>query len=196
MCIDRNSMCPQDIGNALSDIKGKNFISSKRKIKKIIDANFMVLEYYTQFKLPDVIEVHILTKKPSFAINFENDKDSFYLVDSAGYVLGKSNQSALPKITLSENRGFDIGKKVDEKTLLALNLIDGIFKMYQTGTGTISEGNLIVDLPDGIKVIFPLENADRDYLLGSLRLIYSNIKNEKEKTYSQIDMRYDNPVLR
>jgi hypothetical protein len=55
---------------------------------------------------------------------------------------------------------------------------------------------LLVELPGQIRVIFPLE-GDSDILLGGLRLIYSKIKEDGNLAgYSQIDMRYKNPVLR
>ena len=55
---------------------------------------------------------------------------------------------------------------------------------------------MIVKIAGGVKVIFPLE-GDIDVLLGSLRLILSQLNNdEREIRIGSIDLRFENPVLR
>jgi hypothetical protein len=69
--------------------------------------------------------------------------------------------------------------------------------MYQVGLSEMQNGTLLVELPGQIRVILPLEDADSQLLLGSLRLIYSTIQSgENKNLYDEIDMRYKNPVLR
>jgi hypothetical protein len=69
--------------------------------------------------------------------------------------------------------------------------------MYQIDTGEVQNDTLLVELPGQIRVILPLEDADSQLLLGSLRLIYSTIEGGTNKNlYKEIDMRYKNPVLR
>jgi hypothetical protein len=68
--------------------------------------------------------------------------------------------------------------------------------MYQVRDFTVQDDSLLVELPGQIRVIFPLD-GDSQILLGSLRLIYSKIQNEgNPEKYSQIDLRFKNPVLR
>jgi hypothetical protein len=68
--------------------------------------------------------------------------------------------------------------------------------MYQVGQSSIQDGSLLVELPGQIRVIFPLE-GDSEILLGSLRLIYSKVREDGNLAgYSQIDLRFTNPVLR
>ena len=54
-----------------------------------------------------------------------------------------------------------------------------------------AEATLTVELPTAVRVIFPLEESrDKDVLLGTLRLIYSQV------TDRQIDLRFKNALLR
>ncbi len=193
VCVDQDTRCNPEIEKSLSSLNNKSFFNAKKQIKKILNNNFMILEYSVQFKLPNILQVNILTKKPSFGIN--NGIDDYYLVDSAGHILAKTNQTVLPYIVL-DGQTYQTGDKVDDKVLNALKLIDGVYKMYQTKSGTLEKDTLFVNLPGQVSVIFPVTDFDRDLLLGSLRLIYSNIRNGEGQTYSQIDMRYRNPVLR
>ena len=67
--------------------------------------------------------------------------------------------------------------------------------MYQVNVGNIENDSLLVDITPKVRVIFPLE-GDYKVLLGGLRLIYTKITTDYSGIYSQIDMRYKNPVLR
>ena len=88
-----------------------------------------------------------------------------------------------------------VGETVSTHDLFALNLILGVNEMYQVLYGTITNDALVVDIPPSVRVIFPLE-GDSEVLLGGLRLIYAKVTADYLGTYSQIDMRYKNPVLK
>jgi hypothetical protein len=63
--------------------------------------------------------------------------------------------------------------------------------MYQISKGEIDGNSLVVELPTAVRVIFPLDGTkDKDVLLGSLRLIYSEV------TDKEIDLRFKNALLR
>jgi hypothetical protein len=88
-----------------------------------------------------------------------------------------------------------VGESISTRDLFALNLILGVNEMYQVLYGTITNDALVVDIPPSVRVIFPLE-GDSEILLGSLRLVYTKVTTSYLGIYSQIDMRYKNPVLR
>jgi len=168
---------------------------AKRELDKKLESNLLVSAYTIQFKLPDILRTDIIVKKPIFALkNISSGK--FSLVDDEGTVLFVSKETNLPTAEVNYNLPL-VGEKISDESLFALELISGLSKMYQVNTGTIDGETLLVDIPGSIRVIFPLVDADRDYLLGSLKLIYSNIRDDNGRLlYSQIDLRYKNPVLK
>ena len=193
-CINKGANCPSEILNEITPINGKKMFFARRDIKKLLNNNFLVVEFSIQYKLPNILEIETLLKEPIFGI-LKKDSNEYILIDKEGNVLSKSSGTQLPYIIINEQLP-DAKTNIGQEKLNALKLIDGVGKMYQTRTGVIEGGTLLVDLPGPVRVIFPLTDIDREYLLGSLRLIYSNITNSEGRKYSQIDMRYANPVLR
>ena len=91
---------------------------------------------------------------------------------------------------------LQVGSSVSAQELFALELIQGIWQMYQVGLGELKDDGLVVELPGRITVIFPKE-GDKDILLGEVRLVYGKVENiDTLGKYSQIDLRFKNPVLR
>lgn len=93
-----------------------------------------------------------------------------------------------------------MGEKVSQENLFVLNLIYSLYSSYQVGGGKIENQGLVIQLPQGITVIFPLE-GDEAVLLGSLRVILDrlneDIKDSRiEKEVKVIDLRFQNPVLK
>ena len=147
-----------------------------------------------QYKIPNTLQMDVLIKKPVFAIK-SSVSNTFGLIDQYGTVLALSENSTLPNIVATSDLP-KVGTRVDDKILFALNLAGGVFQMYQVKDGIMSENTLLVELPGQIKVIFPLE-GDYKVLLGSLRLIYSKLQIDSNAVkYTQIDLRFKNPVVR
>jgi len=193
VCVSQYGACPPQIELGIENKTPASLYSTKNKIKKFLKSQLIVSNYSTQFKLPDILIVNIIIKKPSFVL--KNDSNQEILIDKDGFVLGTGYNSALPEIDLTGNLK-KVGEIIDQDQLFALNLISGVNEMYQVRTGEIQDNTLVVELPSGIKVIFPL-NGDSQVLLGSLRLIYSKIQNNNQNVkYSQIDLRFKNPVLK
>lgn len=195
-CKSQYGDCPQQILDQLSTIEGKNLFYAKRGITKILKTEFLVSDYSLQFKIPNILHAELLVKKPVIA--FKDVKSgSLVLVDAEGKVLSLSNgvDSALPVISVDEGLA-KVGQNIGNVNLFALKLASGINQMYQVRDFSIQEGNLLVELPGQIRVILPLD-GDSQILLGSLRLIYSKIQDEGNiGKYSQVDLRFTNPVLR
>ncbi|MFI5241204.1 MAG: hypothetical protein ACHQUA_02090, partial [Microgenomates group bacterium] len=120
---------------------------------------------------------------------------SYILVDKEGNILMEAATSSLPILVVNHDLE-KTGYKISSEDLFSLNLIGGVFEMYQKNSGEIREGSLVVELPGPINVIFPIGEGDKDLLLGSLRLIYSKIQEEGLTNYHEIDLRFRNPVLR
>jgi hypothetical protein len=192
-CESQFGKCPDGINSDLQSLKTKNLFDARRKAESYLKNNFLVSDYSIQFKLPNIMRVNIIVKKPYFALK-DVVSGKFELIDQKGVVLAISDSSGLPTVELSDTLK-KVGEVVDKKYLFALNLISGVSEMYQVRYGTITNDALVVDIPHGLRVIFPLE-GDSEVLLGGLRLIDTKISADYLGTYSQIDMRYKNPVLR
>jgi hypothetical protein len=192
-CQSQYGQCPKEIKNQTSFYDGKSLYLAKKGIKKDLSANYLVSDFSTQFKLPNILLVSILIKKPIFALK-NATSNSVVTVGSDGKVLSISDTSVLPTIITQETL-VSTGEYVGDSNLFALNLIQGISQMYQVNTAKIENDSLVVELPGSLEVIFPLE-GDYQVLLGSLRLIYSKVQTEQPGKYRELDLRFKNPVLR
>lgn len=183
-CKSQFGECPSSINSKFKILNYKSLFSAKVEISKILKKDALVSNFSTQFKLPNVLLVNLLLKRPTFAIK-DNQTGKIYSVDKDGRVLSEIASTTLPMVI----------QDGQIPNLFALNIVSGISQMYQIGYGTISNDALVVDMPTGVRVIFPLE-GDYEVLLGGFRLIYVKVTSNYLGTYSQIDMRYKNPVLR
>ncbi len=192
-CESQYGNCPADINSGLQSLNSKNLFDARQKANSYLKNNFLVSDYSIQYKLPNVMLINIIAKKPYFAIK-DSSSGKIMLIDQKGIVLAESENSGLPMVEVADSLK-KIGEEVDRKNLFALNLISGINEMYQVRYGMIANDALTVDIPHGLRVIFPLE-GDSEVLLGGLRLIYAKVTADYLGTYSRIDMRYKNPVLK
>jgi hypothetical protein len=192
-CKSQFGDCSSEINSKLQTLNSDNLFIAKNKASSYLKKNFLVSDFSTQFKLPNILLINIIAKKPYFAIK-DSLSGKYELIDRNGIILALSDSSGLPAVSVSEPLK-KVGEAVDSRDFFALNLISGINEMYQIGYGKIENDALLVDMPTGVRVIFPLE-GEPQVLLGGLRLIYTKVTANYLGTYSQIDMRYKNPVLR
>ena len=170
--------CRTQYGECPFELESGNLYQTKRKITKNLKNNYLVTDFSMQFKLPNILLVNVLVKKPIFAIQDVSNK--IFLIDKDGKILSTVDSTSLPMVV----------QESSIPNLFTLNLMQGISQMYQINIGRIENDSLVVELPTSIKVIFPL-SGDSQVLLGSLRLVYPKIG-----TYREIDLRFKNPVLR
>lgn len=193
-CRSQYGTCPKEVTDKINLFNGKSLFTARNSVSKILKSDFLVSGFSLQFRIPNILQTEVLVKKPVIAFK-DNGSDYMILVDTEGKVLSEASDSALPTITgITSLSG--VGQKVSDKDIFALNLANGVYQMYQVRDFTVQDDSLLVELPGQIRVIFPLD-GDSQILLGSLRLIYSKIQNEgNPEKYSQIDLRFKNPVLR
>lgn len=193
-CQSQYGSCPEEIVSKLNLLNGKSLFFAKKSASNIIKSTFIVSDYSMQYKIPNTLQLDVLIKKPKFTIK-SGISNTYALIDQSGIVLGLSGNSTLPDIVINSDLP-KVGTKVDEKTLFALDLAGGVFQMYQVRDSVFADNTLLVELPGQIRVIFPLE-GDYKVLLGSLRLIYSKLQSDSNTAkYTQIDLRFKNPVVR
>lgn len=193
-CKTQYGACSQPLGAQVYSHNGENLIKAGRGIAKSLKSNFLVSDFSLQFKLPNILLADLLIKKPETAL-LNKYSGEVALVDSSGIVLTYEKETNLPKVEITDALPKP-GEKVSDDEMSALKIIAGVFDMYQVSNAEISEKSLVIDLPGQIRVLFPL-GGDSQVLLGALRLIYAKVtSSELAGKYSQIDLRFKNPVLR
>jgi hypothetical protein len=179
-CESQYGVCPEDIVSLVRLDTPKPLVQSKREIMNKLKGNLLISDYSIQYGFPNKLKVSILIKKPRFAI-LNKDTGKYLLVGADGKIVGYADETSLPTVSQSG----------DIPNILALELMEGVFAMYQISKGEIDGNSLVVELPTAVRVIFPLDGTkDKDVLLGSLRLIYSEV------TDKEIDLRFKNALLR
>lgn len=193
-CKSQFGSCPEGVLTKINLFNGKNLYTAKRNIGKTLLSDFAISNYSFQYKLPNILEIYLVVKKP-FATLVDRNSNKIALVDADGKILSFGLDSSLPTVA-TDQVGQKEGEKVTDKEFFALRIIAGVFQMYQIRTGEMNADRLVVELPPQIRVIFPLY-GDSDVLLGSLRLIYSKISDPGQMgRFSEIDLRFKNAVLR
>jgi len=181
-CYNQYGLCSNDFITKIKPVLGKSVAEAKKKITEEFNNTKQIEKYSSRFKLPSTLRIDLILKKAKYAIQNKNTKE-IVLVDDKGMVLEQVDKTNLPYIIVD-------GSLTDNKQLFALELMYGIYYLYQVKTGEIVNDSLEVIIPKEGKIIFPLE-GERDVLLGSLKLVLSRAGNFKE-----IDLRYKNPVIR
>lgn len=192
-CQSQYGECAREIEKDLSAFNGKNLYTAKSGASKYLKANYLVSDFSLQFKLPNVLSVQILAKKPVFAV-FNRDRSLCALIDAEGRVLSIGAETTLPHVYANQDLPKP-GENISAGNFFALKLMAGVFEMYQVVSGELQNGSLTVDLPGSIRVIFP-EEGDTEVLLGALKLIYTKTQGENSGKFTQVDLRFKNPVLR
>lgn len=193
-CKSQYGDCPREVLDRLGSFNGKSLFFVKNGVRKVLKSEFMISDFSLQFKLPNIVQTELLVKKPIFALK-DDKSGNIALVDKDGQVLSEASGTVLPTVGVSGGLPKE-GQDVGVTNLFALNIASGVNQMYQVGNSRIINGTLLVELPGQIRVIFPLE-GDTQILLGSLRLVYLKIQEDNNPGgYSEIDLRFKNPVLR
>lgn len=193
-CRSQIGQCPKEIYAKLESSNNKSLFRVRREVASALSSDYTINDYSTQLRLPNIYSIYIIVKRPAFSI-LDRSTGKYLMCDSQGRVLSVadgSNTLVIIKDTVSEK----VGDYVNATDVFASKVIKGVNSLYQVGTGTIQNDTLVVDLPGEIRVIFPVEGQDVDILLGSLRLIYTKLTTNYLGIYSQIDLRYKNPILR
>lgn len=176
------------ISNFPISISAKTLFFAKRELKNKLEHDPLIVDYSIQFRLPNILEVNLIVKKPIFAV-FNKNTNKYFELSKDGNITSITDSTTLPYVI----------QDTESINLFILNIIYELNRIYQVKVGEIKNGSMLVDMPRGIRVIFPLESDNRGshkiYVAG-LNLIYSKINSDYEGKYKEIDLRFINPVLR
>lgn len=196
VCRSQYGPCNSEIDKKLDSLNGNSLYQVKRSIKEYFKKEPLVSAYSFQLKLPSTLQVYLIENKVYFSVT-DKERKTFALTDKEGKVIKLQNTNNLPFLVV-EATPPAIGETIKPEYLFALNLIYTLNSSYQVDSGTITGDSLEVNLPSGMKVVFPLE-GDHDTLIGSLSLILTKLNDEAKDSnikVSIIDLRFKNPVLK
>lgn len=187
-CYNQYGLCSNEFLTKVNPVLNGSFDTAKKKITEEFKNTKLIEKYSFRFKLPATLRIDLILKKPKYALYSKNTNE-IAVLDGEGEVLEKVENTNLPYVVTSDNLP-NVGEMVESKKTFALEIIYGIYYLYQVKSGEIVSNSLEVKIPEAGKIIFPLE-GERDILLGSMKLILSRAGKFKE-----IDLRYKNPVIR
>lgn len=198
-CSTPQGECRDDIESKLSSYKGALLYDSILKIKKDMDSHPYVLSYSLVPMFPPGILVNIKQSSPRYAISSQ-ESTNIALVDSDGRILEYVNGTQIPLLRSYTLRGA-VGQSVDSKSYESAQILKLLNEQYKVETASLDNSGFEFEI-DGVKVIFP-EDGDTQYLLGSLELVLSRLKQadinstiDTSKSFTELDLRFGNPVLR
>lgn len=199
ICESQYGYCNIQVDKHLLSFEGNKYLSSKKEIEKYLDENSLIKESFIQFKLPNKIEIYVVERKASYAIKTSDNK--YYLISSDGLIVGKSEFTSLPYITMDDVQ-TSVGSYIDTNQIFSLKVLRYLDFLYGVKMGVGKKDSNEYKIQEGPLVIFPI-SGDSDILIGALRLMIQNISKNTweyslEKAYNQItiDLRYKNPVIK
>lgn len=185
--VENNSKITTESYISLSQIQlGENiFKVNKNKVIKSIKQNPYVEEVKVNRKLPDVIQLQIVERKATFAIEYAS---SYIYINNQGYILevAQSNQENLPvirSIKTTEEK-LKVGNRLEEEDLEKLG---SVLKIVEVANGvSIAQYITYIDIADKHNYVLRLEEKKKTIYLGddsnlSNKMLYSKAIIEKEE---------------
>ena len=198
-CKTQYGQCDESMQQELTKYLNKSYSEVKKNTNLYLKNNFLINDYFVQYKFPNKLQVDVIIKKAIFCLK-SKEYNTFAFVDKNGTVLKLRSSCGLPLVNI-KGKAPNVGELVDEKTLVSLRVINETYTSYNIKEGKLINDSLEVRFPRGYKVIFPLDR-DVQVLFGSLKLIINRLNSEdsasniKEGRVRVIDLRFSNPVLR
>jgi hypothetical protein len=206
-CESQFGPCDQKKEEKIRENVGKNLSDAKKAVNEFLESEPLVSDFETHYKIPDTLEVNILLRKPRFGVTFNSSK-AIALIDDEGYVVAYKEGTFLPILEANEAPP-QVGEKVSDSRLFALELLNDMYTYYQIRKGIEQEDSVKFGMVAGKDVIFPLE-GDRQLLIASLAVILTRLNADDSSTRIEnaegikatclqgctIDLRFKNPVIR
>lgn len=195
ICVSQVGDCPPEILSGIEGFGLRNYKDLKKQSDKILTESHMVDTYLIQYQIPSTMKIDMVIKNPTVALK---TGDKLFLTDSEGLILEATTKTGLP---ILNTQGLDLtpGNRLSEEAGFAANVTRSISSLYAIESAYFDNTKYEIKLVGGPVIKFPL-SGDHDVAVGAVRLIYSRLNEGKEgfrmEDVSEIDLRYDNPVVR
>lgn len=193
-CTSQFGECSEELNSKLQLANNRDYYIAKNYIENELKKDISVENYLIQYKIPSTIKIDVTLKKPKYAIKY---LDSYFLVDKNGLVLSRSNTSTLPSFV--GDKTLNTGEYVVDSYKFALKILEKTTFLYDIQSAEIFDSEFKITRKDNIVLRFPVE-GDVDFLIGSLRLIFSRLNEGaqgiKMEDVHEVDLRFQSPILR
>lgn len=125
-CQSQYGACPADVADQLNSLNNKNLFQVRRLAGSYLKKSFLVSDFSLQFKLPDILLVNLLIKKPEFAL-LDKSTGNVGLIDADGKIISVTHDSNLPTVTVASEE-LKLGKEVSAAEFFDLKLVRGFGK--------------------------------------------------------------------
>jgi len=177
---------------------GKSIFLSKKELENMVYANFPSLKNVTSTILfPNALVIKLQERTPSAFIKTDF-QESFFVVDSEGFVLGVSDtfDKDLPLINYKENMIFSGSTLTNDKILSAVRFLSELKKVKLAIVNCVINENIVITTKSPtIEVLIPIfsekQENEKAILLQKIIQKYSI----EGKNVKRIDLRFSNPII-
>ena len=197
-CESQYSVCNSDLRSKLNSLKVGNISSSKKEIIRFLKNEPVVKKYSIQLKLNGTCLVHIEERTIKYCVS--GNGNTFYS-DVEGIVIKKSN-AIDEKCIVNSQSEYNLGDKLTDNDMFAQQIFSLLRNVSDKGKAIINNGILTVEYKANIKLIFPLEGDSRllagktYYIMSQFDIIKEYIIGKGYKDLSEIDFRFNDPIVR
>ncbi len=201
--VDGEKECSTEIKAELNKYLNKNLLGLRpgRIENRIVTAERLAKSAKAGLVLPDSLRVNITSRRAIAAITTAETVGEQVEVDEDGVILGKSeNNGGLPRLAWPEISNWPIEKPVPENVRRAAAITSLAGERFQLqGIPSIDSGSsagslMVMKLKSGEKIFLSLAK-DPVEQLGMLQVVLREVR-IGGKPVIEIDMRFENPVVR
>lgn len=197
-CKSQFSKCSSVIINDLAHIYDQNIIKTYREVKNTMDDHILINSYYIHFSLNGDLIVYVNERVPKYCLNGANR--TYYFGDDL--LVLKISDGQGEKCVNNPNSSYKVGDHLGKNDKFAHSLFLRLANLSHIGSFKYEPDYLMVEYYEGIKLLFPLEGnseilaARVYYVVTQFDKIKRGLSEDGISEISEIDFRYDGPVLR
>jgi hypothetical protein len=191
-CLSQFGTCP----DYLNLPQNGDYLNLKKILKDSLEKNVLVNGYLIQYKFPDILKLDLILDTPTYAVYDINSK-KYYFVGTKDKIVSEGGNSDLAYIKV-DNFNLKAGDLISDDISYLAKILKGANYLYGVNFIEVKKSEVIFKL-EGKTVRLPT-SGDADYLLGSVRLIFSRLNENPQgirmEDVQEIDLRFKNPILR
>lgn len=197
--VDRENECSAELKAELNKYLNKNLLTIRPSQieNRVILTERLAQSAEADLIFPDSLNVNITSRRAIAAITTADSVKDQVEVDKEGVILGKSqNTGELPRLAWPEISKWPIENPVPENIAKAAIIASLAGEKFQLeGIARVeSQSSMAITLKSGEKIRLSL-TSDPVEQLAMLQLVLNQAKIEG-KPVGEIDMRFENPVIR
>jgi len=197
--VDQEVECSVELKAELNKYLNKNLLTirSSQIENRVMLTERLARSVKAGLTLPDSLKVNIISRRAIAEITTAESVSEAMEVDKDGVILEKhENTGELPRLVWPEISQWPIEKPIPENIIRAVVISSLAGERFQLGSiaRVESESSMAITLKSGEKIRLSL-TGDPVEQLAKLQVVLNQVKIES-KPVTEIDMRFENPVVR